>query len=380
MIRLLSNQPRDYAWGSVTLISDYFGIPQTGKPMAEIWFGTHPGSPTQVDAPPAQTLLELRNQQPLDFLLKILAAGNPLSLQAHPNAQQAAEGFAKENALGLAADAANRNYKDNRHKPELLVALTPFDALAGFRPEAESVELFEKLATCGNPSVEKAFTKWLPFLHNGLQEFFVLVSHKRGSIDDVTYALANLDSADFGADAAHLELVKELQELYPGDPGIVVSLLMNLVHLEPQQAIQIGAGQVHAYVRGLGVEVMANSDNVLRGGLTPKHIDVDELERVVVFNGFKPEVLGARQLATGLFEYPRAVDDYLLYRVEVSPLNLLADLEIPKPAIVLCTSGEVIVSNSQGHLAKLQRGQAAYLDQARFVSFSGSGTAYLATS
>ena len=380
MIRQLSNQTRDYAWGSTTLIPDYFGTPETGRPMAEIWFGTHPGSLTKVVGEDQQTLLALRENQPLDFLLKILAAGNPLSLQAHPNAEQAQEGFARESSLGIALDATNRNYKDDRHKPEMLVALTPFDALAGFRPIAESEALFQKLASQTNPVLGSHFNDWLIALRGGLEEFFVLISQLRGQIDQVTLALAQLEPSMFGNDAVHIELAKELQILYPGDPGIVVSLLMNHIHLEPEQAIQIGAGQVHAYVRGLGVEIMASSDNVLRGGLTPKHIDVDELQRVVVFEGVQPKVLSAKQLATGLFEYPRAVRDYLLYRINVSATNLLADIKLPSAAIVLCTSGQVAVSNSLGEREVLSKGQAAYLDHANFVSFSGSGTAYLATS
>jgi mannose-6-phosphate isomerase len=334
---------------------------------------------TKVAGEEQQTLLELRENQPLDFLLKILAAGNPLSLQAHPNSEQAKIGFAKENSLGIALDAPNRSYKDDRHKPEMLVALTPFDALAGFRPVEESIALFRELASNTHPVIGLAFNEWLGLLKTGLQEFFVHVSHLRGQVDQVTAALAQLEPSVFGGNAVHLELVKELEMLYPGDPGIIVSLVMNHIHLEPEQAIQIGAGQVHAYVRGLGVEIMASSDNVLRGGLTPKHIDVDELQRVVVFEGVEPNVLHAKQLATGLFEYPRAVGDYLLYRLEVSATNLLADIKLPSAAIVLCTSGEIAVGNSLDERQVLRKGQAAYLDQAKFFSFSGSGTAYLAT-
>jgi len=380
LIRLLTNQTRDYAWGSSTLISDYFGIPETGKPMAEIWFGTHLGSLTNVVGQEEQTLLALRDNEPLSFLLKILAAGNPLSLQAHPNSQQAREGFARENTAGIPLSAHNRNYKDDKHKPEMLVALTPFEALVGFRPAAESYALFQALAESSNPILSGAFSGWLSVLKTGLDKFFVLVSQLRGELAEVTNALAQLDPSDFGRDGDHIELIKELQVLYPGDPGIVVSLLMNLMRLEPQQAVQIAAGQVHAYVRGLGVEIMASSDNVLRGGLTSKHIDVDEFRKVVVFAEVEPQTQRAKQLANGLFEYPRVVSDYLLYRIEVAATNLLADLKIPEAAIILCTSGEVAVGNSLGEREVLTRGQAAYLDQANFYSFSGSGTAYLATS
>ena len=379
MIRLVTNQPRDYAWGSTTLIPDYFGLEQSGAPMAEIWFGTHPAWPTQLVGEPNKTLLSLREQKSLSFLLKILAAGQPLSLQAHPNAQQAVEGFAAENLLGIPLDAPNRNYKDDKHKPEMLVALTPFDALAGFRPIEESLLLFRTLATDASPVLSQAFAAWVPILERGIQEFFVFISGERGRVASITQELANLELGKYPEHSAHLQLVTELQELYPGDPGIIVTLLMNHMHLEPQQALQLSAGQVHAYVRGLGVEVMANSDNVLRGGLTPKHVDVAELQKVVIFEGAQNPVLSAKQLMTGLYEYPRLVEDYLLYRVEVSSMNLLADLKLQSEAIFLCTEGEVAVSNSLGEREVLRKGQAAYLADAKFFSFAGNGTGYLAT-
>ena len=143
MIRKITNSARDYAWGSKNLISDYFGIEPTGQPMAEIWFGTHPGSPTRLLGS-EQTLIELRGK-PLSFLFKILAAGQPLSLQAHPTVEQAREGFARENAAGIPLDSENRNYKDDQHKPEMVVALTPFRALTGFREASETEVLLAKL-------------------------------------------------------------------------------------------------------------------------------------------------------------------------------------------------------------------------------------------
>lgn len=377
MIRLLTNQPRDYAWGSPTLIPDFFGMPATGGPMAEIWFGTHPGSMTQCVG--GGSLLEERGGEPLDFLLKILAAGQPLSLQAHPNLEQAADGFDRENALGIPLTAPERNYKDRGHKPEMLVALTPFVALAGFRPVPESVRLFEQLAAIDDSLLANEFSHWLTLLQTGLRNLFVELTNLRGSLDSVTSALARVEPSMVPGSEPQLQLVKQLQELYPGDPGIIISLLMNQVHLAPGEAVQVAAGQVHAYVSGLGVEVMASSDNVLRGGLTPKHINVNELLRVVDFRGEAAKVDQAKMLANGLFEYPSHVEDYLLYRLEVSPSNLLVDLKLPQAAVVLCTSGELAVSNSLGEREVIKRGQAAYLANANFVSFAGSGQGFLAT-
>jgi len=357
--------------------------------MAEIWFGTHPGSPTQAvsDSGAAMgSLLDIRAGKPLGFLLKILAAHTPLSIQAHPNAQQAAAGFARENALGIPLDAPNRNYRDDRHKPEMIVALTEFRSLSGFRPLSESVDLFSALAKVAD--VAKPFAQYSALLETGLQSLVQHLLQQRGQLRQVTAALA-LVAADAQAIQAsealqenlqHLQLATQLEELYPGDPGIVISLLMNLITLQPGQAAQLGAGNIHAYVSGLGVEIMASSDNVLRGGLTPKHIDVDELAAILDFSTQAPQVLAGKELVNGLFEYPRMVKDYLLYRVEVSGQNLLADLKIANPSIFLCTAGQVAVSDSTEQRVVLTRGQAAYLADAKFYSFTGSGTGFLATS
>lgn len=388
LIRRIGNEARDYAWGSTTLIPDYFGVPATGKPMAEIWFGTHAGSPTRVlnqDHSDAGTLLDLRQGQPLDFLLKLLAAGQPLSLQAHPNSAQAAEGFARENALGLALDAANRNYKDDKHKPEMLVALTPFQALGGFRPIEQIEQLFGWLAGSEVPQLATAFSGWLSVLRaEGLRALFVQLLQVGSAVAPVTQALAEhaeeLLAEHPGSDyEQHLGLVLQLQQHYPGDPGVVASLLLNFIELQPGEAVQIAAGQIHAYVSGLGVEIMAASDNVLRGGLTPKHIDTAELQRVLDFAAEQVPVLTARELAAGLWQYPRQCDDFLLYRLELDGTRVLADLKLANPAIVLCTAGQVAVSDSTEAREVLTKGEAAYLADARFSTFAGSGTVFLAT-
>lgn len=387
MIRKIHNTARDYAWGSTTLIPDYFGTPATGAPMAEVWFGTHPGSPASV-AETGTTLTQLREGKQLPFLLKILAAAQPLSIQAHPSKAQAVEGFERENAAGIPLDAADRNYKDDHHKPEMIVALTPFSALIGFRPRVDVVVSFQRLALqaqeLGFEVLEDALTQLINLLRaHGIKAVFEAVLEQRGNLDEVTAQLAELANASRSVDnieSANLRLVPQLQELYPGDPGILVAQLLNRVELAPMQAAELPAGNVHAYISGLGVEIMANSDNVMRGGLTPKHIDISELMSVVDFGLGEDGVLEAKRLSEGLWVYPSKAADYLLYRVEVSGANLLADVELAKEAIVLCTAGEVAVSDSKGEREVLHQGQAAYLADARLYSFSGSGTAFLATS
>lgn len=385
MICLLENTARDYAWGSTHLISDYFGTPATGGPMAEIWYGTHPGSEPTVSG--GGTLLQLRHGQELPFLFKVLAAGTPLSIQAHPNPQQAIDGFARENAAGIPLDASHRNYKDSKHKPEMIVALTPFWALVGFKQVATAVADFELLAQAatsgGHRELADALSGWASQLEQqGIEPVMLGMLAARGELDAVTAAFASLAAnadQDLTTAVPHLKFVPELEELYAGDPGIFVSLLMNILELQPNESVQLGAGVIHAYLHGLGLEVMASSDNVLRGGLTPKHIDLVELARVLDFGSLDAVPLQAKQLAHGLFEYPRAVADYLMYRVEVSGSNLLADIKLANPAIAICTSGEVAIGDSKENRLVLSRGQVAYLADANFFSFSGSGTVFLAT-
>ncbi len=382
MLVKIANQARNYAWGSRTLISDYFGsqIPATNEPMAEIWFGTHPGSPSVLAENPEVTLVSELGGQGLKFLMKILAADQPLSIQAHPNSAQANAGFERENSQGIAIDAKTRNYKDDQPKPEIIVALSEFEALCGFKPIDEIDALLEDMET--HTGVSEGFrtmsANWRKLLHekDGLKKVFTDISHRKGNLDGFTAELTAM--ADF---EARFALAERLNLLYPGDPGVILALLMNHVFLEPGQALFLDAGNVHAYLSGLGVEVMAASDNVLRGGLTPKHIDVDELERVVDFRAGKIAPVTQREVVQGLIEYPCNTDAFLLYKAEPSGDRVLADLSMPGESVILCTAGEISLSNSLEERVILRRGEAAYMSsEAKFFTISGSGTAFLATS
>jgi mannose-6-phosphate isomerase len=375
----ITNSARDYAWGSSSLIPDYFGIAATGRPMAEIWFGTHEGSPARL-ADDNRTLSSAIDGAQLPYLLKILAADSPLSIQAHPNSAQAAEGFARENAAGVGLHAADRNYKDDRHKPEMIVALTEFEALCGFKSTKQIRNLLESMLdpTDVSAGLTAIVNQWLEIFDgpDGLQRLFVDITNRRGNLDGVTAELtqqANL--------SAQFELAARLNLLYPGDPGVIIALFMNHVWIEPGEALFLPAGNIHAYLSGLGVEIMAASDNVLRGGLTPKHVDVAELERVLNFEPLTPELVKTRELAQGLVEFETPVDDFILYRAELSGGVVLADLNIPGASIVLCTAGEIAVSNGIEERVVLQRGEAAFIGaDAKKFTLAGSGTAYLATS
>ena len=379
MIIKLHNQPRDYAWGSKTLIPDYFGTAETGRPMAEVWFGTHPGSPTQVEGAEAKTLAELLGRN-LSFLLKILAAETPLSIQAHPSLEQARAGFDRENEKGIALSASNRNYKDANHKPEMIVALTEFEALCGFRPANQVRNLLLDMVEA--PEVSDTFvaiaSEWLEsFDQGGLRALTSSILGFRAEGRELSGFNSELSKlADF---SARFELAARLNELYPGDPGVVIALLMNHVVLAPGEALYLPAGNIHAYLAGLGVEIMANSDNVLRGGLTPKHIDVAELEKVLNFEAEPVPLVKPKELARGLFSYETAAQDFELYRATLSSANLLAEISLAKPSVLLCTAGLVSVTNSLGEQIELSRGEAAYMSEdARHFSLAGSGELFIA--
>ncbi len=364
MIRKITNQAMPYAWGSKTLISDYLGYTETGEPMAEIWFGTHPGSMAYAEDS-GVGLLELREGRPLGFLLKFLAADRALSIQAHPNMAQAAAGFA----------AGNVNYKDGNHKPEAIVAISEFEALCGFKTDKQIRELFEDILSYPiTPELRTAAEHWLQLLDQGLQKLFSHLLHLRSNFVELGLSLAAL--ADFDS---RFELAARLNEQYPGDPGVAVALLLNHIRLQPGQALALPAGNIHAYVSGLGVEVMAASDNVLRGGLTQKHLDVTELEKVVDFGARGIELVEQKQIAAGLTEFQTPFEEFVLYRIEPSGERVHADLQISGDAIAVCIGGEVAISNSQDEREVLTRGEAVFIgNSARLLSFSGSGTLYLA--
>lgn len=375
MILKIENQARDYAWGSPNLIADYFGIAATGSPMAEIWFGTHPGSPASV-VNDGRSLAEVIGADGLPFLLKILAAGQPLSIQAHPNATQARSGFERENAAAIAIDSAVRNYKDAQHKPELLVALTPFEALCGFRPAEQLEAIFGIMAASADAETAATGQRYLSLLPGGIQQIFADALGRTGEFGGVVSALAAapLEPAD-------RDLVATLAALHPQDPGVLVALMMNRVSLRPGQGLFVAAGVLHAYLSGLGIEIMSSSDNVLRGGLTPKHVDVAELSAVVDFEPGEPNLVHAAELAHGLVRFETPVEDFVLYRADLGGSSILADLNLPSDCVLLCIGGEVTVSTSLGEFESLRLGEAAYLSaDARLFTLAGSGTVFIASS
>ncbi|MDQ1549930.1 MAG: mannose-6-phosphate isomerase [Microbacteriaceae bacterium] len=401
MFLAITNTPRPYAWGSTSAIAQLLGRAPSGEPEAELWLGAHPGSPSVIVDPAraggATTLAEWIAADPrtalgrfadagrLPFLLKILAAAHPLSLQAHPTIDQARAGFARENALGIPLDAADRNYKDAFPKPELIFALSPtFDALCGFRPLAEvrdllglllSIDaqtedpqpqpledLFDRLfgSSADADASLRATFEWLISSGSGVPTLVSLVTRLAPLSTDPSLATAAALAAE-----------------YPDDPGIVISLLLNRVTLTRGEALYLPAGNIHAYLDGLGVELMAASDNVLRGGLTPKHIDVPELVGVLDFTPVPVPYLRAVAPAAGVEVFVPDVSDFLLVRVSGTDLD--AGYTLTGPGIAICTSGEMSIEGAVNSVT-IGRGESVYVtpDEAS-LRFTGSGELFLAT-
>ncbi|WP_115788482.1 mannose-6-phosphate isomerase, class I [Arthrobacter silvisoli] len=390
----LENVLRPYAWGSTTAISALLGTTASGGPEAELWIGAHPGSPSIASRPGASPvpLDALIAEDPehflgaasvaefgprLPFLGKLLAADKPLSLQVHPSLEQSREGFARENALGVAQDAAERNYRDDNHKPEMIFALTPFRALCGFRPAAESRAIFEHLA-----ELVEATGAATSVLRNVIAElsrpdesealrgaFSTLISGGAAVAEAVASAGAAVDAADFGAagsldpHATTLTAMLGIGKEFPGDPGVLISLMLNLVSLAPGEAMYLPAGNIHAYLKGLGVEVMASSDNVLRGGLTPKHIDIPELMKTVEFASIGVPRVEAGTSEFGQELYTPPFREFQLQRVELAPGAEPVPLAQSGPAVIVVVAGAMLLDSPKSEL-RLERGGSAFVPAA----------------
>ncbi|MEU9949186.1 mannose-6-phosphate isomerase, class I [Streptomyces sp. NPDC047939] len=394
----LSNTVRPYAWGSTTLIPTLLGVAPTGEPQAEMWMGAHPGAPSRItragsaaeapaapSSPPAeQALTDVIAADPagelgqpavdkfgprLPFLLKLLAAGAPLSLQVHPDLAQAQQGYADEESRSVPIDAPHRTYKDANHKPELICALTPFDGLCGFRRPVEAAEAMEGL---GVDSLK-------PYAD-------LLRAHpEEAALREVLTAILTADPAQMAetvaATAAAAERIggayapyARIAHHFPGDAGILAAMLLNYVQLQPGEALYLGAGVPHAYLEGLGVEIMANSDNVLRCGLTPKHIDVPELLRIVRFEATEPGILRPEASPSGEELYETPVDEFRLSRFDLSPGAAPVDLTAATPQILLCTAG----TPKTGELG-LKPGESVFVPAGEKAEVSGTGTVFRAT-
>lgn len=380
----LTNEPRDYAWGSVTLIAGLEGRMPSGRPQAEVWFGDHPGDPSIT--PDGRTLdVWLADEgraagapEHLPYLLKLLGAASALSIQAHPSRPQAQAGFAREEAAGIPRDADGRVYRDENHKPELIVAVSDeFRALAGLRDVEASRRLARALGAGGRPLEERLGVPDVA-LRDVLA--WALSPEARGDVRDVIAAAVAATSDEFGAE---LSVVRTLQERFPGDPGIVVALLMNLVTLRRGEGLFVPAGVLHAYLEGLGVELMAASDNVLRGGLTSKHIAVAELLDVIDDAPGMPPIIEPSVVAAHVGRYDVPVSDFVLDRVTLGGADG-EDGEVVRPvhgaSIVLGTAGTITVTGSASRAAETLSPAAAVLvtPDEKSILLRGDGEVFIA--
>ena len=399
----LENVLRPYAWGSRTAIAELLGRPASGGPEAELWVGAHPDSPSIALTPASGgagrhtpdvadggrlALDTLIAEDPehhlgsasvtafgprLPFLLKVLAAETPLSLQVHPTLAQAREGFAREEAAGVDPAAPDRNYKDAFHKPEMIFALTPFEALCGFRPPAESRAVFRHLAACFDlaglelPRLVPQLLEDLaqPDESAALRSAFERLITGGEDVSDATAMIvaALVSGAPMATHVAELTTAVNLNADYPGDPGVLISLLLNRISLAPGEAVYLPAGNVHAYLRGLGIEVMASSDNVLRGGLTPKFVDVPELLKTVAFEAVGVPVLPAETTMLGQELFRPPFREFQLQRIELAPGAEPVPLAQAGAAVVIVTAGSVRLDSPKGEL-RLERGASAFLPAA----------------
>ncbi|KAA0961378.1 mannose-6-phosphate isomerase, class I [Microbacterium sp. ANT_H45B] len=372
MLLSLSNVPRDYAWGSQTLLAELEGRPAADAPEAEVWFGDHPGDPADVEG---GSTLDAVTGGSLPYLLKLLAAASPLSIQVHPTIEQARAGWEREAAL--ASDDPTRNYRDDNHKPELIVALSErFESLSGLRPVDDTLRLLDVLGTgAGVGALAARLRGEGDVLRDTIG--WLLSGQAQAAVDDVIDAVRSVTASDAGEWSVALRAVADISRTYPGDPGVVVALLMNHVVLQRGEAVFLRAGLLHAYIAGLGVEIMAASDNVLRGGLTPKRIDVPEL--LGILDTTTGEVPVLRPDAVGaVTEYPVPVADFALRRIALDGADV--DVEVDGPTMVLATAGRVQVRGADGETRDVPIGTAAFAtaDEER-LTVVGAGEAFVAS-
>ena len=458
MLIFIENTPRAYAWGSRDALPGLLGTAPTGEPQAELWLGDHPGAPASVAkaSPRAQTLIELIESDPerygvdgkhLPFLLKVLGIGAPLSLQVHPDKQQALDGFAREQAAGVPLDARERNYGDDNHKPELLVALGEVSALCGFRALAEARADVLALASAapegpgrdallhaaglcvveaGAPGAsgaagatnataaaegalgdaDEARSSYLNWALSGDDTVAAAVRALGAALERLHAGDGAVDAAiaaPGGVAATRREALSKLLAAYPDDPGVLISLLLHLVTLQPGEAIYLAARQLHSCLDVIAVEVMGSSENVLRAGFTQKHVDVAEVLRVVDFAELDSPLIEPERLAPGLIAWAPEVPEFTLLRARLGETEgddardddcaERVVVAAPYPMVLVVISGRVRVERvgaevdraepadlaGFAEVASVGKGQSLYVSAGEDIELSGLADVFLAT-
>ncbi|MCJ8331774.1 MAG: mannose-6-phosphate isomerase, class I [Lentisphaeria bacterium] len=382
MIAKLHNSIQHYAWGSQNYIQDLIGAPCEDV-MAEMWMGAHHQSPSMVEVDDGEIALDqVLKTHPeylgdaserfdeLPFLFKLLAAGQALSIQAHPDKESAEAGFARENAAGIDLFAAHRNYKDDNHKPEIICALTEFWGLNGFRPIDE---ILTKMSDAVGISLANEIEKFAKDpSREGLKVFYreilTLETDKSQVMLDELLKSAEQNSAQID-----YEWVLRVNKQYPGDPSVISVLLLNLIKLNPGEAMFCGAGDLHSYLSGFGVELMANSNNVLRGGLTVKHIDRDELLKNLSFNSGNPRIIQADERNENESVYPADVTEFCLSKIILTETDYTASDS--SFSIYICTEGQFKI-NGELHI---NQGMSFLNTAGETVQISGKGCLFRAS-
>jgi mannose-6-phosphate isomerase len=371
---LLKNTIQEYAWGSYTAIPELLGDDSPANtPQAELWMGAHPKAPSMVEYNGRWlSLLELINKNSWDilgekvaqrfnsrlpYLFKVLAAAKPLSIQAHPSLDQAKEGFERENRLGIPLDASIRNYKDDNHKPECICALTFFWALNGFRRIPDMISLLDKICPPGLKNDFDLFRQQPD--PSGLKDFFKAMmtkdpTAKKQIIDDAVKIADQLKNKNIA-----YQWMIELYKAYPSDIGVLSPIILNLICLQPGQAMFLPAGTLHAYLGGVGIELMANSDNVLRGGLTPKHVDVKELLNVLNFKECDINILKMEKVNPCEHRYESHADEFALSVVTVRTDMKYYSSDKRFVEILLCTDGDAVVTDlAENKTVEIKKGMS----------------------
>ncbi|WP_313758512.1 mannose-6-phosphate isomerase [Atlantibacter hermannii] len=379
----LINSVQNYAWGSKTALTNLYGIANPDNlPMAELWMGAHPKSSSKIEGQDGNlhalrdvidadkpTLLGAAVAQrfgELPFLFKVLCADQPLSIQVHPNKKASEEGFARENAAGIPLGAAERNYKDPNHKPELVFALTPFLAMNAFREFSDIIALLQPVAG--------AHTAIAHFLEDPNEErlcqLFASLLNMQG--EKKARALAVLKAALNSQQGEPWQTIRVISEFYPDDSGLFSPLLLNVIKLNPGEAMFLFAETPHAYLKGVALEVMANSDNVLRAGLTPKYIDIPELVANVKFAPRAADSLLTEPVRNGNeLDFPIPVDDFAFSLHDLTDQQTL--LAQQSAAILFCVEGEATLEKD-GQTLTLKPGESAFVSAADSpVAVNGTG-------
>ncbi len=376
----LENTVQPYEWGSRTAIQELLGTSGDMEgPAAELWMGTHPKGPSTAVAGSRRIPLGdlIRTDPPgflgagpaerfegdLPFLFKILAAASPLSIQAHPDPVQAREGFERENRSGIPLTAPERNYKDPNHKPECICALTPFWVMRGFRTPDAVAELLERYCPRSGKELAVLVARRPP--SEGLRAFFSTLMEMAPAAGGRVVEEAVDSARSRPSEDPVARWIRRLSESYPGDIGVVSPLFVNTLRMAPGEAMYLPAGELHAYLEGVGVEIMANSDNVLRGGLTPKHMDVAELIRVLRFEPVDPKGLRPVRVSSTEVAYPTPAQEFALSELRIPGGKAHRSARERNGEILLAVEGEAVLSaiETDGR-HRLRKGRSVFIPAA----------------